>query len=149
MREAALPPADPATSPTAARMKSSLYKTDRSHSEVGDTLRYFNSVSSSKSWCGDVGSYGYGYGGGSELYLGGGGGEDGLALSLSLSEDASSLGNDNLGYGRISGGSGGSSGGRGGRNKCRSGSAQVLGVSSPVGAARFNSVVGFYQVDQM
>ena len=148
MRETALPPADPATSP-AARMKSSLYKTDRSHSEVGDTLRYFNSVSSSKSWCGDVGSYG-GYGGGSELYLGGGACEDGLALSLSLSEDASSLGNDNLGYGRISGGSGGSGGGRGaGRNKCRSGSAQVLGVSSPVGAARFNSVVGCYQVDQM
>ena len=145
MREAALPPADPAST-AAARMKSSLYKTDRSHSEVGDTLRYFNSVSSSKSWCGDVG--GYGYGGGSELYLGGG--EDGLALSLSLSEDASSLGNDNLGYGRISGGSGGSSGGRGGRNKCRSGSAQVLGVSSPVGAAaRFSSVVGCYQVDQM
>ena len=146
MREAAHPPADPATS-TAARMKPSLYKTDRSHSEVGDTLRYFNSVSSSKSWCGDVGG---GYGGGSELYLGGGACEDGLALSLSLSEDASSLGNDNLGYGRISGGSGGSGGGRGaGRNKCRSGSAQVLGVSSPVGAARFNSVVGCYQVDQM
>ena len=41
-------------------MKPSLYKTDRSHSEVGDTLRYFNSVSSSKSWCGDVGG-GYGY----------------------------------------------------------------------------------------
>ena len=147
MREAALlPPADPVS--TAARMKSSLYKTDRSHSEVGDTLRYFNSVSSSKSWCGDVGGGGgYGYGGGSELYLGGG--DDGLALSLSLSEDASSLGNDNLGYGRISGGSGGSSGGRGGRNKCRSGSAQVLGVSSPVGAARFNSVIGCYPVDQM
>ena len=141
MREAA------DTASTAARMKPSLYKTDRSHSEVGDTLRYFNSVSSSKSWCGDVGGGGgYGYGGGSELYLGGG--DDGLALSLSLSEDASSLGNDNLGYGRISGGSGGSSG-RGGRNKCRSGSAQVLGVSSPVGAARFNSVVGCYQVDQM
>ncbi|TRY69222.1 hypothetical protein TCAL_01396 [Tigriopus californicus] len=32
---------------------STLYKADRSHSEVGDTLRYFNSVSASKSWCGD------------------------------------------------------------------------------------------------
>ena len=33
---------------------SGLFKTDRSHSEVGDTLRYFNSVSTSKSWCGDA-----------------------------------------------------------------------------------------------
>ena len=30
-----------------------MFKADRSHSEVGDTLRYFNSVSSSKSWCGE------------------------------------------------------------------------------------------------
>ncbi len=29
-----------------------LFKTDRSHSEVGDTLRYFNSVTSSQSWGG-------------------------------------------------------------------------------------------------
>ena len=34
-------------------MNSKVLKTDRSHSEVGDTLRYFNSVSSSKSWCGE------------------------------------------------------------------------------------------------
>ena len=135
----------------------STYKTDRSHSEVGDTLRYFNSVSTSKSWCGDVGGFGDGHelccsggaggaGGGSEHYLGGGGGEDGSLVALSLSEDASSLGNDNLGYGRISGAGGG---GDGGRDKGRSGSAQVLSVSNPAGAARFNSVVGCYQVDRM
>lgn len=139
-------------------MKSSLYKTDRSHSEVGDTLRYFNSVSTSKSWCGDIAGFGDGHdlccsggaggggaGGGSEHYLGGGGGEDDSLVALSLSEDASSLGNDNLGYGRISGGGGGD----GGRDKGRSGSAQVLSVSNPAGAAKFNSVVGCFQVDRM
>lgn len=41
---------------------STLYKADRSHSEVGDTLRYFNSVSSSKSWCGDEFYQGDNYG---------------------------------------------------------------------------------------
>ena len=127
-------------------MKSSLYKTDRSHSEVGDTLRYFNSVSTSKSWCGDVAGFGddrcCSGGGGSEHFLG----EDGGGLVLALSEDASSLGNDNLGCGRTSGG-GGVAGK--GRTKGRSGSAQVLGVASPTGAARFNSVVGCYQVDRM
>ena len=62
----------------------SLYKTDRSHSEVGDTLRYFNSVSTSKSWCGDASGFGEhdlccSGGGGSEHYFGGedgGGGVD-------------------------------------------------------------------------
>lgn len=29
-----------------------MFKSDRSHSEVGDTLRYFNSFATSKSWCG-------------------------------------------------------------------------------------------------
>ena len=66
-------------------------------------------------------------------------------VALSLSEDASSLGSDNLGYGRIR--KGGNSGG--GRDKGKSGSAQVLSVSNPAVAARFNSVVGCYQVDRM
>lgn len=128
----------------------SLYKTDRSHSEVGDTLRYFNSVSTSKSWCGGGGGVsGFGDGGGHDLCCSGGGGgsehyfgggeDDGSLVALSISEDASSLGSDNLGgHGRIR---------RGGKGK--SGSAQVLSLSKPAGAARFNSVVGCYQVDRM
>ena len=133
----------------------STYKTDRSHSEVGDTLRYFNSVSTSKSWCGDVSSFG-GNGGGHELCCSGGDGvtehyfgADGFDCSslvaLSFSEDASSLGSDNLGGGRRRDKSGcGES-----RDKGKSGSAQVLSLSNPVGAARFNSVVGCYEIDQM
>ena len=65
-------------------------------------------------------------------------------VALSLSEDANSLGSDNLGCGKN-----GRGGNGGGRDKDRSGSAQVLSVSNPAVAARFNSVVGCYQVDRM
>ena len=135
----------------------STYKTDRSHSEVGDTLRYFNSVSTSKSWCGDVSGFS-GDGGGHELCCSGGGGvsehyfgaegfDCSSLVALSFSEDASSLGSDNLCAG----------GGRRrdkicrgeGRDKGKSGSAQVLSLSDAGGAAGFNSVVGCYEIDKM
>jgi len=35
----------------ASSMSDTVFKWDRSHSEVGDTLQYFNAFHSSRSWC--------------------------------------------------------------------------------------------------
>ena len=109
----------------------SVFKTDRSHSEVGDTLRYFNSVSTSRSWCSGGGGVG---------------GDEGLVYCCSDLLGGSCKANTNttdVGYFRRFAG-------RKGKSRSNSTQGNTLNAPSSDGVCpiRNNSIAG-YQFDRM